>query len=151
VDFRNLNKACPKDEFSLPNMDLLIDSAVGHAMFSFMDDFRSYNQIFMSPKDAKKTVFCTPIGNFYYTVMPFGFKNARATYQRTMIAMFHDMMHHEIKDYVDDIMVKSKTREDHFGILKKVFKRCRLYKLKMNPLKCGIGVSAGKFLGFLMH
>ena len=103
-------------------MDLLIDSAVGHAMFSFMDDFSGYNQIFMSLKDAKKTAFRTPIGNFYYTVMPFGLKNARATYQRTMIVMFHDMMHREIEDYVDDIMVKSKTREYHFGILKKVFK-----------------------------
>ena len=53
-----------------------------------------------------------------------------------MTAMFHDMMHYEIEDYVDDIVVKSKTRNDHFGILKKVFERCRLYKLKMNPLKC---------------
>ena len=57
VDFRNLNKACPKDEFLLPNMDLLIDSAAGHAMFSFMDGFSGYNQIFMSPKDAEKTAF----------------------------------------------------------------------------------------------
>uniref|UniRef100_A0A2N9GMU2 RNA-directed DNA polymerase n=1 Tax=Fagus sylvatica TaxID=28930 RepID=A0A2N9GMU2_FAGSY len=151
VDFRNLNKACPKDEFPLPNMDLLIDSAAGHAMFSFMDGFSGYNQIFMSPRDAEKTAFRTPIGNFYYTVMPFGLKNAGATYQRTMTAMFHDMMHREIEDYVDDIVVKSKTREDHFGILKKVFERCRLYKLKMNPLKCAFGVSAGKFLGFLVH
>uniref|UniRef100_A0A2N9GG70 RNA-directed DNA polymerase n=1 Tax=Fagus sylvatica TaxID=28930 RepID=A0A2N9GG70_FAGSY len=151
VDFRNLNKACPKDEFPLPNMDLLIDSAAGHAMFSFMDGFSGYNQIFMSPKYTEKTTFRTPIGNFYYTVMPFGLKNAGATYQRTMTAMFHDMMHREIEDYVDDIVVKSKTREDHFGILKKVFERCRLYKLKMNPLKCAFGVSAGKFLGFLVH
>jgi hypothetical protein len=152
VDFRNLNNACPKDEFSLPNMDLLIDSAAGHAMFSFMDGFSGYNQIFMSPKDAEKTLFRTPIGNFYYTVMPFGLKNARATYQRTMTAMFHDMMHREIEDYVnDDIVVKSKTREDHFGILKKVFERCRLYKLKMNPIKCAFGVSASKFLGLLVH
>jgi ribonuclease HI len=151
VDFRNLNKACPKDEFPLPNMDLLIDSAAGHAMFSFMDGFSGYNQIFMSPKDAEKTAFRTPIGNFYYTVMPFGLKNAGATYQRTMTAMFHDMMHCEIEDYVDDIVVKSKTRGDHFGILKNVFERCRLYKLKMNPLKCAFGVSAGKFLGFLVH
>uniref|UniRef100_A0A2N9IWD6 Integrase catalytic domain-containing protein n=1 Tax=Fagus sylvatica TaxID=28930 RepID=A0A2N9IWD6_FAGSY len=97
-------------------------------------------------KDAEKTAFRTPIGNFYYTVMSFGLKNARATYQRTMTAMFHDMMHREIEDYVDDIVVKSKTREDHFGILKKVFERCRLYKLKMNPLKCAFGVSVGKFL-----
>uniref|UniRef100_A0A2N9G420 Integrase catalytic domain-containing protein n=1 Tax=Fagus sylvatica TaxID=28930 RepID=A0A2N9G420_FAGSY len=118
VDFRNLNKACPKDEFPLPNMDLLIDSAAGHAMFSFMDGFSGYNQIFMSPKDAEKTAFHTPIRNFHYTVMPFGLKNARATYQRTMTAMFHDMMHREIEDYVDDIVVKSKTRGDHFGILR---------------------------------
>uniref|UniRef100_A0A2N9G6Z1 RNA-directed DNA polymerase n=1 Tax=Fagus sylvatica TaxID=28930 RepID=A0A2N9G6Z1_FAGSY len=91
------------------------------------------------------------LGTFYYTVMPFGLKNAGATYQRTMTAMFHDMMHREIEDYVDDIVVKSKTRGDHFSILKKVFERCRLYKLKMNPLKCAFGVSAGKFLGFLVH
>jgi ribonuclease HI len=151
VDFRNLNKACPKDEFPLPNMDLLIDSAVGSAMFSFMDGFSGYNQIRMSPRDAEKTAFRTPIGNFYYTVMPFGLKNAGATYQRTMTAMFHDMIHQEIEDYVDDIVVKSKKREDHVEVLRKVFERCRLYKLKMNPLKCAFGVSAGKFLGFLVH
>ena len=151
VDFRDLNKACLKDEFPLPNMDLLIDSAAGHAMFSFMDGFSGYNQILMSPKDAEKTAFRTPIGNFYYTVMPFGLKNARATYQRTMTAMFHDMMHRKIEDYVDDIVVKSKKREDHLTVLRRVFERCRLYELKMNPLKCAFGVAAGKFLGFLVH
>ena len=151
VDFCNLNKACPKDEFLLPNMELLIDSVAGHAMFSFIDGFSGYNQIFMSPKDAEKIAFRTPFGNFYYTIMPFGLKNVGAMYQRTMTAMFHDMMHREIEDYVDDIVVKSKTREDHFGILKKVFERCRLYKLKMNPLKCAFRVSAGKFLGFFVH
>jgi hypothetical protein len=151
VDFRNLNKACPKDEFPLPNMDLLIDSAAGHVMFSFIDGFSGYNQIRMSTRDAEKTVFRTLIGNYYYTVMPFGLKNAGATYQRTMTAMFHDMMHKEIEDYVDDIVVKSKKREDHLRILRKVFDRCRLYKLKMNSLKCAFGVSAGKFLGFLVH
>uniref|UniRef100_A0A2N9E8C8 Integrase catalytic domain-containing protein n=1 Tax=Fagus sylvatica TaxID=28930 RepID=A0A2N9E8C8_FAGSY len=121
------------------------------AMFSFMDGFSGYNQIRMSPRDAEKTAFRTPIGNFYYTVMPFGLKNAGATYQRTMTAMFHDMIHQEIEDYVDDIVVKSKKREDHVEVLRKVFERCRLYKLKMNPLKCAFGVSAGKFLGFLVH
>ena len=151
VDFRDLNKACPKDEFPLPNMDLLIDSAASHAMFSFMDGFSGYNQILMSLKDAEKTAFRTPIGNFYYTVMPFGLKNVGAMYQRTMTAMFHNMMHCEIEDYVDDIVVKSKKREDHLAILRKVFERCRLYKLKMNPLKCAFRVAAGKFLGFLMH
>ena len=89
-------------------MDLLIDSAIGNAMFSFMDGFSGYNQIRMAPKDAEKTTFRTPIGNFYYTVMPFGLKNADTTYQHTMTAIFHDMMHHELEDYMDDIVVKSK-------------------------------------------
>jgi hypothetical protein len=151
VDFRNLNKACPKDEFPLPNMDLLIDSAAGHTMFSFMDGFSGYNQIQMSPKDAMKTVFRTPIGNFYYTMMPFGLKNAGATYQRAMTAIFHDMMHFELKDYMDDVVVKTKTKEGHFKTLRRVFKRCRQYKLRMNPLKCAFEVAAGKFLGFLVH
>ena len=105
----------------------------------------------MAAKDAEKTAFRTPIGNFYYTVMPFGLKNAGATYQRTMTAIFHDMIHEEMEDYVDDIVVKSKTRIRHFQVLEQVFERCRKYKLRMNPMKCAFGVSAGKFLGFLVH
>ena len=62
VDFRNLNKACPKDEFPLPNIDLLVDSAAGSSMFSFMDGYSGYNQICMAAKDAEKTAFRTPIG-----------------------------------------------------------------------------------------
>ena len=124
VHFRNLNKECPKDEFPQLNMDLLIDSVAGHTMFSFMDGFNGYNQIFISPKDVEKTAFRMPIRNFYYTIMSFSLKNVGATYQRTMTVILHDIMHREIKDYVDDIVVKSKTREDHFGILKRVFERC---------------------------
>ena len=91
-------------------MDLLIDSATRSAMFSFMDGFSGYNQIRMAPKDAEKTAFRTPMGNFYYIVMPLGLKNASATHQRAMTAIFHDMMHQELKDYVDDIVDKSKKR-----------------------------------------
>ena len=120
-------------------------------MFSFMDGFSGYNQIRMAPKDAEKTVFRTPVGNFYYTVMSFGLKNIGATYQRTMMAIFFDMMHHELEDYVDDIAVKLKRREDHVQILRKVFERCRTFKLRMNPLKYAFGVSFGEFLGFLVH
>ena len=80
VDFENLNRVCPKDEFPLPNMDLLIDSVAGSAMLSFMHGFSGYNQIRMAPKDVEKTAFRTPIGNFYYIMMPFGLKNVGATY-----------------------------------------------------------------------
>ena len=93
LDFRNLNKVYLKDEFPLPNIDLLVDSAAGSSMFLFMDGYSGYNQIRMAAKDAKKMAFRTPIGNFYYTVMLFDLKNARATYQRTMTAIFHDMIH----------------------------------------------------------
>ena len=105
----------------------------------------------MTAKDAEKTTFRTPIGNFYYTVIPFGLKIAGATYQRTMTAIFHDMMHKKMEDHVDDIVMKLKTRVGHFQILEQVFERCRRYKLRMNPMKCAFGVSAGKFLGFLIH
>ena len=120
-------------------------------MFSFMDGFSGYNQIRMAPKNAEKTAFRTPMGNFYYTVMPFGLKNAGVTYQRAMTAIFHDMMHQEWEDYVDDIVVKSKKRGEQFYVLKRVFKRCKAFKLRMNPLKCAFGVSFRKFLGFLVH
>ena len=128
MDFRNLNKACPKDEFPLPNIDLLIDSTIGSSMFSFMDGYNGYNQIHMAAKDVEKTTFRTLIGNFYYIVMPFGLKNVGATYQHTMTVIFHDMMHKEMEDYVDDIMVKSKTRAGHHRVLERVFERCKMYK-----------------------
>ena len=80
VDFKNLNRACPKDEFSLPNMDLLIDSTAGSTIFSFMDGFNGYNQIRMALRDTEKIAFRTPMGNFYNTVMPFELKIAGATY-----------------------------------------------------------------------
>nr|XP_023877949.1 uncharacterized protein LOC111990408 [Quercus suber] len=83
--------------------------------------------------------------------MLFGLENASATYQRAITTIFHDMMHREIEGYVDDIAVKSKARENHFHVLRRVFERCRIYKLRMNPLKCAFGVSAGNFLGFLVH
>ena len=105
----------------------------------------------MAPKDVEKTAFRTPMGNFYYTVIPFGLKNVGTTYQRAMTAIFHDMMHQELEDYVDDIVVKSRRREEHFRVLKRVFERCRAFKLRMNPLKCAFEVSSWKFLGFLVH
>ena len=80
VDFHNSNKACPKTEFPLLNIDLLVDSVAGSSMFSFMDGNSGYNQIRMAAKDVEKTAFKTLIRNFYYTMMPFGLKNARATY-----------------------------------------------------------------------
>ena len=88
VDFTDLNKACPKDLFPMPKIDQLVDATVGHPRMSFLDAFQSYHQIPLALDDQEKTAFVTPIGNYHYKVMPFGFKNARSTYQRMMIRMF---------------------------------------------------------------
>jgi len=79
-NFRDINKACPKDDFPLPNIDMITDSLVGYEMLSFMDGFSRYNQIKIKKSDQHKITFRTPWGNFYYKVMPFGLKNAGATY-----------------------------------------------------------------------
>ena len=117
VDFRDLNKASPKDDFPLLHIDMLVDSTAGHSMLSFMDGFFGYNQILMAPNDMEKTFFITEWGTYYYRVMPFGLKNAGATYQRAAITLFHDMMHKDVEVYVDDMIVKSQDRADHLATL----------------------------------
>ena len=82
--------------------------------------------------------------------MPFGLKNAGATYQRMYIALLHDMMHNEVEVYVDDMLVKSKDRESHIINLRKFFKRIKEYKLRLNPQKCIFGVTTRKLLGFVV-
>ncbi|PKI59055.1 hypothetical protein CRG98_020543 [Punica granatum] len=123
VDYRDLNKASPKDNFSLPHIDVLVDNTARHAQFSFMDGFSRYNQIRMAEKDKLKTTFTTMWGTFCYRVMPFGLKNAGATYQRAMVTLFHDMMHKEVEVYVDDMIAKSKEGEYHLVNLKRLFDR----------------------------
>ena len=88
VDFTDLNKACPKDNYPLHRIDTLVNSMARHELLNFMDVFSSYNQIKMSEVDQEKTSFVTSQGLFCYKVMPFGLKNARATYQRLMNKMF---------------------------------------------------------------
>ena len=80
MDFRDLNKAYPKDKFPLPNVDILVDAVVGHEHFSFMDGYSGYNQILMDLADASKTAFRTPFRNYFYRVLPFRLKNSSATY-----------------------------------------------------------------------
>ncbi|KAL0286717.1 UNVERIFIED_CONTAM: Retrovirus-related Pol polyprotein from transposon.6 [Sesamum angustifolium] len=151
VDFRDLNNACPKDDFPLPIAELMIDATTGHEALSFMDRSSGYNQIRMAPVDEKFTAFCTPKSIYCYKFMPFGLKNAGATFQRTMQKIFDDMLHKNVECYVDDLVVNSKKRENHFHDLRKVFKRLRRYQLKMNPSKCAFGVTSRKFLGFIVR
>lgn len=83
--------------------------------------------------------------------MTFGLKNAGAAYQRAMNYIFHDLIGSLIEVYIDDVVVKSREYDMHLADLRKVLERARKYGLKMNPNKCAFGVSAGQFLGFLVH
>lgn len=151
IDFRDLNEACPKDDFPLPMTELLIDATTGYETMSFMDGYSGYNQIRMAPEDEELTAFRTPKGVFCYKVMPFGLKNAGATYQRAMTVIFGDILHDIVECYVDDLVVKTRKKDDHLKDLKEIFDRLRRHNLKMNPLKCAFGVSSGKFLGFVVR
>ena len=145
-----MNKASPKDNFPLPHIDTLVDNTAKHFLFSFMDGFSGYNQIKMASEDMEKITFLTMWGTFCYKVMPFGLKNACATYQRAMMTLFHNMMHKEIEVYVDDMISKSQREDDHVINLKKLFERLRKFHLKLNPAKCTFWATSEKLLGFVV-
>ena len=113
MDHRDLNRASPKDNFPLPHIDVLVDNMTRSTLLSFKDGFSGYNQVTMALEDLEKTTFITLWGTFCYKVMSFGLKNVGATHQRTMVALFHDIMHKKIEVYVDDMIAKSRTKEEH--------------------------------------
>ena len=107
VDFTNLNRACPKDNYPLPRIDIMVDSMVRHELLSFMDAFSGYNQIKMEKDDQERISFVTSQGLFCYKIMSFGLKNARVTYQRLMNKMFTHQIRRNVQVYIDDMLVKT--------------------------------------------
>ena len=150
VDFTDLNKACLKDSYPLSRIDQLVDSTTGHKLLSFMDAFSGYNQIRMDGVDQEKTSFVISQGLFCYEVMPFGLKNAGATYQRLVNHMFRPQIERNVEVYVDDILVKSLNEEEHLDDLQEIFDTLRRFSMKLNPNKCVFRVSSEKFLRFMV-
>ncbi|KAK0594133.1 hypothetical protein LWI29_002243 [Acer saccharum] len=150
VDFTDLNKACPKDSFPLPRIDQLVDATAGHETLSFMDAYSGYNQIKMHRPDEEKTAFTTDQG-YCYRVMPFGLKNAGATYQRLVNKMFARQIGRNMEVYVDDMLTKSITADKHANDLRETFDVLVKYGMKLNPAKCVFGVPSGRFLGYQVN
>ncbi|KAL2248189.1 UNVERIFIED_CONTAM: Retrovirus-related Pol polyprotein from transposon [Sesamum indicum] len=150
VDFTDLNKACPKDPYLLPRIDTMVDSTAGYELFSMMDAYQGYHQIQMAEEDRDKTSFVTDKGIYCYNMMPFGLKNAGATYQRLVNKMFGDLLGKTMEVYVDDMLVKSKRSQDHIKDLSQAFSIMRSHGMKLNPDKCTFGVTGGKFLGYMI-
>jgi hypothetical protein len=153
IDFRDLNRATPMDGNPMPMADLLVNAAAGHKVISFIDGYVEYNQIFMAIEDISKTTFRCPghIGLFEWIVMTFGLKNAGATYQRAMNYIFHELIGKIVEIYIDDVVIKYLDHESHLDDVRKTLECTRKHGLKMNQNKCAFGVSAGEFLGFLVH
>src|ERR1044072_1695933 len=133
TDYTDLNKHCPKDAYPLQNIDLLVNRASGYKLLSLMDAFSGYNQIPMHSADEEKTAFMTEHSNYCYKTIPFGLKNAGATYQRLMDKIFSEQVGRNIEIFVDDMVVKSATEAQHLEDLQESFKSVRKHNLKFNP------------------
>ncbi|XP_072076539.1 uncharacterized protein [Arachis hypogaea] len=134
----------------LSNVVMLVDNASGFKSLSFMDAYSGYIQILMHLEDQSKTAFITEHGNFCYRVMPFGLKNAGATYQRLMDKVFHHQIGRNMKIYVDDMVAETTQERSHCDDLKEIFEQIPAYKMRLNPEKCAFGVEGGRFLGFML-
>ena len=134
----------------MPQIDQLVDAIVGHPRMSFLDAFQGYHQIPLALGDQESTTFVTPIGNYHYKVLPFGLKNAGATYQKMMTRMFEPQLGKNIEIYIDDMVVKSRVESKHINDLGNIFDILRKHKLRLNASKCSFGVGSDKFLGYMV-
>ncbi|XBI11942.1 hypothetical protein VPH35_138889 [Triticum aestivum] len=150
VDFTNLNKACPQDPFPLPRIDQIVDFTAECDMLCFLDAFSGYQQIKMTVQDVEKTAFLTPCGVYCYTCMPFGLRNAGATFQGLMHIALGQQLGRNAEAYIDDIVVKSREARTLMEDLEETFASLRKVDLRLNPEKCVFGVPSGKLLGFLV-
>ncbi|GKV39439.1 hypothetical protein SLEP1_g47204 [Rubroshorea leprosula] len=150
VDFTNLNDACPKDPHPLPNVEKLVERAAGHERMSFLDASSGYHQVQLLLDYQEKTAFYAGDAIYCYVMMPFGLKNAGATYQKLVQIIFKLQIGRNIKVYVDDMIVTSVRVENHIGDLKETFQNLRRAQMKLNPMKCTFAVESGKFLGYVV-
>jgi hypothetical protein len=149
VDYRDINKACPKDNYPMLFIDQIIDNCTISVIFSFMDGFSGYNQINILPIDQHKILFFYSWGNFSYHKLPFGLKNVGAMFQQAMSYAFHDIKP-IFEPYLEDIPSHSNCRQDHIGHVKEICLRCRFYNIRLNPHKCIFVVETERLLVFIV-
>ncbi|GKV41376.1 hypothetical protein SLEP1_g48919 [Rubroshorea leprosula] len=150
IDYTNLNHAYPKDCYPMPSIDKLVEAASGNERLSLLDAYSGYHQVPMAPEDEEKTSFYAGDEIYCYVMMPFGLKNAGATYQKMVTIVFRAQIGKNLEVYVDDIVVKSLKAENHLADLEETFNNLRKNRMRLNPAKCIFGVESGKFLGFMV-
>ncbi|GJY59294.1 reverse transcriptase domain-containing protein [Tanacetum coccineum] len=147
IDYRKLNEATRKDHFPLPFMDQMLERLAGNEFYCFLDGFSGYFQIPIDPQDQEKTTFTCPYGTFAYRRMPFGLCNAPGTFQRCMMAIFHDMIEKTMEVFMDDFLVFRDSFDSWLYNLEKMLKRCEDTNLVFNWEKCHFMCREGIVLG----
>ncbi|GJZ30620.1 reverse transcriptase domain-containing protein [Tanacetum coccineum] len=147
IDYRKLNEATRKDHFPLPFMDQMLERLAGNEFYCFLDGFSGYFQIPIDPQDQEKTTFTCPYGTFAYRRMPFGLCNAPGTFQRCMMAIFHDMIEKTMEVFMDDFLVFGDSFDSCLSNLEKMLKRYEDTNLVLNWEKCHFMCREGIVLG----
>lgn len=150
VDYRALNRLTKRNKSPLPRPDEMFDRLAGARYFSKLDLKTGFHQIRVRPEDVEKTAFNTKNGQFEYLVMPMGLCNAPATFQTLMNQVFYDCIDVFMVVYMDDLLIYSRTREEHMRHLQPVFSRLRSERLYVSPKKCSFLRPETEFLGMLV-
>ena len=150
VDYRKLNQVTRKDSFPLPRIDETIESLDKSIWFSTLDLASGYWQVEVHPTDKEKTAFAIPSGLYEFETMPFGLTNAPATFQRLMQTVLKELIPQVCLVYIDDIIIHSRTIDEHFKHLQLVFDRLLAAGLKLKPSKCCFLRSEVKYLGHII-
>ncbi|GKE11018.1 reverse transcriptase domain-containing protein, partial [Tanacetum coccineum] len=147
IDYRKLNEATRKDHFPLPFMDQMLERLAGNEYYCFLNGFSGYFQFPIDPHDQEKTTFTCPYGTFAYRGMPFGLCNASGTFQRCMMAIFHDMIEKTIEVFMDDFLVFGNSFENCLSRVDKMLQRCEDTNICLNWKKSHFMVKEGIVLG----
>ncbi|GJW93181.1 RNA-directed DNA polymerase [Tanacetum coccineum] len=147
IDYHKLNNATRKDHFPLPFINQMLERLAGHEYYCFLDGFSGYFQILIAPEDQKKTTFTCPYGTFAYKRMPFRLCNSPTTFQRSMTAIFHELIKDSMEVFMHDFLIFGSSFDHCLKNLEKMLKRCEETNLVLNWEKCHFMVKEGIILG----
>ena len=151
IDYRQLNKNTVKDSYALPRIDDMLDTLSGSTYYTVLDMKSGYHQIEVEEEHKERTAFTAgPLGFYEYNRLPFGLSNSPATYQRLMEDILGELNYQICLVYLDDVIVFSKTFEEHQTRLEKVFQICREAGLKLSPKKCTFCAKKVKYVGHIV-